>query len=158
MTVLHAACSAIFFIIKDHDIIQVLQYALELTEMHLQKVEDFLTKDGYPIPIGFTDEDVTVEAPPLFTDTYIIVYLHIMSMSIHGLTRYSGAIGNFIREDQRKYFIGVISESLELHDRATKVLTDKGIISKPSSLLIIRMLSFLKNKALLKVFGKTKTY
>jgi hypothetical protein len=141
-----ARCMFRYFLnfVQDTEIIQVLQYALELTERHIQKVEEFLTTDGYPIPKGFTEEDVTVEAPPLFTDTYIIVYLHIMS--IHGLTRYAGAIGNVTREDQRKYFIGVISETLELYDRSTKVLTEKGIISKPPSFNNHQKVEFIKKQ------------
>ncbi|UHA58761.1 DUF3231 family protein [Metabacillus litoralis] len=145
-----ARCMFLYFLnhVKDKDIIQVLQYALELTERHLQKVEVFLTKEGYPTPKGFTDEDVTVEAPPLFTDTYIIVYLHIMA--VHGLTRYAGAIGNVVREDQRKYLKGVISETLELHDMATKVLTEKGIISKPPSLNNHQNVEFIKKQDFIK--------
>ncbi|MGG4169298.1 DUF3231 family protein [Rossellomorea vietnamensis] len=130
--------------VQDTDIIQVLEYAFELTERHLQKVEEFLTSEGYPIPKGFTDEDVTVDAPPIFTETYIIVYLHIMA--IHGLTRYAGAIGNVTREDQRKYFIGVMTETLELYDRSTKVLTHKGIISKPPSFNNHQKVEFIKKQ------------
>ncbi|MCR8848103.1 DUF3231 family protein [Rossellomorea sp. SC111] len=141
-----ARCMFRYFLhhVQDTDIIQVLEYAFELTERHLQKVEEFLTIEGYPIPKGFTDEDVTVDAPPLFTDSYIIVYLHIMA--IHGLTRYAGAIGNVTREDQRNYFIGVIKETLELYDRSTKVLTHKGIISKPPSLNNHQKVEFIKKQ------------
>ncbi|KMJ57464.1 transcriptional regulator [Bacillus sp. LL01] len=144
-----ARCMFRYFLnyVQDTDIHQVIQYAFELTEGHLQKVEEFLTAEGYPIPIGFTDEDVTVEAPPLFTDTYILVYLHIMA--IHGLTRYAGAIGNVTREDQRKYFIGVISETLELYDRSTKVLNEKGIISKPPSFNNQQKVEFIKKQTFL---------
>lgn len=130
--------------VQDPDITQVLQYAFELTERHLQKAGDFLTTEGYPIPKGFTDEDVTVDAPPLFTDTYIIVYLHIMA--VHGLTRYAGALGNVIREDQREYFIGVIKETLELYDRSTKVLTHKGIIGKPPTFNNHQKVEFIKKQ------------
>jgi hypothetical protein len=130
--------------VQDTDINQVLEYAFDLTERHLQKAEEFLTTEGYPIPKGFTDEDVTVDAPPLFSDTYIIVYIHIMA--IHGLTRYAGAIGNVTREDQRKYFIGVMTETLELYDRSTKVLTHKGIISKPPSLNNHQKVEFIKKQ------------
>jgi Protein of unknown function (DUF3231) len=141
-----ANCMFRYFLnhVQDTDIKQVLQYAYELTERHIQKVEGFLTTDGYPIPKGFTDEDVTVDAPPLFTDTYIIVYLHIMA--VHGLTRYAGAIGNVTREDQRKYFIGVISETLELYDRSTKVLIEKGINTKPPCLNNHQKVEFIKKQ------------
>jgi hypothetical protein len=139
-------CMIRYFIhtVQDKDISAVLQFALELSESHLQKIKEFLTKENYPIPKGFTDEDVTLEAPPLFTDTYIIVFIQIMS--IHGLTRYAGAIGCAIREDQRKYFKQVISESLELYDMSTNVLVNKGIISKPPSFNNHQKVEFIKKQ------------
>lgn len=130
--------------ITDKDIGEVLEHALELSESHLQKIKEFLTKENYPTPIGFTDEDVTVEAPPLFTETYMIVYIH--TMAVHGLTRYAGAIGNAIREDQREYFTQVISETLELYNQATNVLLDKGIISKPPTLNNHQKVEFIKKQ------------
>lgn len=39
--------------VKDEDIKDVLIYALDLSERHLQKVKEFLTEEKYPIPIGF---------------------------------------------------------------------------------------------------------
>ncbi|MRX74416.1 DUF3231 family protein [Bacillus lacus] len=115
--------------IEDKSVQEVVQYALEIAEGHLVKCEQFLTKEGYPKPMGFTDQDVTVEAPRLFTDTFIIVYVQIMA--VHGMTRYAGALGNILDEEQRKYFRHVLIETMELYDKATTVLLDKGIISKP---------------------------
>lgn len=139
-------CMLRYFIktVQDKDISGVLQYALELSESHLQKIKEFLTKENYPIPKGFTDEDVTLEAPALFTDTYLIVFIQIMS--IHGLTRYAGAIGCAIRDDQRKYFQQVVSETLELHDLATNVLVNKGIISKPPTFNNHQKVEFIKKQ------------
>ncbi|WP_078596515.1 DUF3231 family protein [Evansella clarkii] len=116
---------------QDKEINEVLEFSLQLSKSHLQKIKPFLAKENYPIPKGFSDIDVNLEAPALFTDTFHIVFIQIMS--IHGMTRYAGAMGCAIREDQRKYFKEVISESVELYDRATEVLVRKGIISKPPS-------------------------
>ncbi|MCM3392801.1 MULTISPECIES: DUF3231 family protein [Cytobacillus] len=130
--------------VKDENIKDVLIYALDLSERHLQKVKVFLTEEKYPIPIGFTDEDVNLEAPPLFTDTFMIIYIHIMS--IHGLTRYAGAMGNAIREDQRQYMMQVIGETLKLVDRASNVLLNKGILSKPPVFNNHQSVDFLEEK------------
>lgn len=118
--------------VKDEAIEKVLRYALSLSETHLEKIKEFFTVEELPIPIGFTDEDVLVDAPPLFTDTFMIVYIH--TMSIHGLTRYAGAIGTCVREDVRRYFIQCSAETTELYDSATEVVLDKGIISKPPTM------------------------
>jgi len=141
--------------VQDHDIKGVIQYALELSESHLQKIKGFLSKENYPTPKGFTDEDVTLEAPALFTDTYIIVFTQIMS--IHGMTRYAGAMGGAIREDQRKYFKKVLAESVELYDFATKVLENKGIVSKPPTFHKHQKVEFIKKQNFLTGwFGKRR--
>ncbi len=116
-------------IVQDKDIRKVLQFAVKLSEGHLKKIEYYLSKEALPLPKGFTDEDVNLDAPALFTDTYIAVYIQIMS--IHGMTRYAGAIGCTVREEQRKYFQEVLAESVELFNLATDVLVGKGILSKP---------------------------
>ncbi|MED3831624.1 DUF3231 family protein, partial [Priestia megaterium] len=130
--------------VQDKEISEVLQFALKLSESHLQKIEEFLTKEGYPLPKGFTDEDVNLEAPALFTDTYIAVFIQIMS--IHGMTRYAGALGCAIRDDQRKYFKQVASETMELYDLATGVLVRKGIISKPPTFNNHQTVEFIKKQ------------
>jgi Protein of unknown function (DUF3231) len=150
-------CMLRYFIktVQDKDISKVLQYALELSESHLEKIKEFLTKKNYPIPKGFTDEDVTIGAPALFTDTYLIVFIQIMS--IHGLTRYAGALSCTISEDQRKYFKQVISESLELYDLSTNVLLGKGIVSKPPTFNNHQKVEFIeKQNFLTGWFGKRR--
>jgi hypothetical protein len=150
-------CLLIYFInnVQDQDIKEVLQYALELSENHLLKIKEFLTIENHPIPKGFTDEDVSVEAPALFTDTYLLVFIHVMS--IHGLTRYAGAIACAIREDQRKYFKQVITESLELYERSTAVLESKGIISKPPAFNNHQTVDFIDSQSYLTGwFGKRR--
>lgn len=118
--------------VKDESIGNVLRFALRLSEEHLEKIKEFFTKEELPIPEGFTDDDVVVEAPPLFTDTFMIIYIH--AMSVHGMTRYSGAIGTCVRKDVRKYFKQCNSETMDLYDQATEIVLHKGIISKAPSL------------------------
>jgi hypothetical protein len=43
-----------------------------------------------------------VDAPPLFTDPFMLVYMHVMTL--HGLTGYAGAVGTSVRTDQIHYY------------------------------------------------------
>lgn len=131
---------------KDEDIKKLIQFSLELAESHLVQVRIFLKQDNQPIPIGFTDEDVNVNAESLFTDTFKIYYLHIMS--IHGLTRYAGATSVCMREDIRQYFIECTSKTLKLFDNVTSVSLQKGIISKPPSLNNKQNIKFINNNTI----------
>lgn len=130
---------------KDKDIKKLIQFSLDLAESHLAQVRIFLEQDNQPIPIGFTDEDVNVNAESLFTDTFKIYYLHIMS--IHGLTRYAGATSVCIRADIRKYFIECTSQTLKLFNNVTSVSLQKAIISKPPSLNYKQHIKFINKNS-----------
>ncbi|PLT27908.1 DUF3231 family protein [Peribacillus deserti] len=129
-----AVCVLRYFLsnVQDEKIKEILAFALGLSELHINKIKQFLSDDEYSIPVGFTDEDVNPSAPPLFSDTFFAFYLHIMA--IHGLTRYSGSFGSTMREDQRNYLSECITETLDLYNRSTALLLEKGIISKPPTL------------------------
>lgn len=140
---------------KDDNTRALLQFALELSETHIERTIQFLIQENYPIPIGFTDDDVTVNAPSLFTDTFKVIYLQIMA--IHGLTRYAGATSVCIREDVRKYLIECTSQTLELYDRVTSAALSEGILSKPPTLNNKQKIDFIKKESYLTGwFGKRR--
>ena len=62
--------------VKDPQIRSVFQFSLELSEKHVKKLKEFFNKEKFPVPNGFTEKDVNLEAPPLFTDTFWLEYLH----------------------------------------------------------------------------------
>ncbi|MCP8615407.1 DUF3231 family protein [Salirhabdus salicampi] len=144
-----ASCVLKYYIkcAKDQDIKEVLQYALELAERHLDKIKSFLSQEKYPIPVGFNDNDVDLNAKPLFSDKFIIFYIHIMT--IHGLTGYAGAVSTSIRSDQIDYFVKCSKETMELHKRITKVMVEKGIISRPPSITPAEDVDFVTKQSFL---------
>ncbi|WP_336296602.1 DUF3231 family protein [Bacillus pinisoli] len=54
---------------KDKEIKPVIEFAYDLSRSHLKDIREFLKKDGYPIPIGFTKNDVYLDAP-LYSQIY----------------------------------------------------------------------------------------
>jgi hypothetical protein len=152
-----AVCILRYFLshVKDKEIRRVLEYALKLSESHIKKIIGFLSRENQPIPVGFTDKDVHVDSPLLFTDIYMGVYIHIMA--IHGGTRYAGALGNATRADIRKYMKQVIDETMELYERSSEVLIQKGIIVKPPILNNHQEIDFVEKQSYLTGwFGKRR--
>ncbi|MGM0900819.1 MAG: DUF3231 family protein [Bacillota bacterium] len=133
--------------VDDKDIKAILEYAKSLTEVHLKQIEDFLKNEHYPVPKGFTNRDVNLEAPKLFSDIFIIVYMQIMT--IHGLTGYAGAVSTSIREDQVNYFIKCNTEAMELYRRILHVMVHKGIVSRPPNLTAPETIDFVKKQSFL---------
>ncbi|WP_456276420.1 DUF3231 family protein [Bacillus sp. AK128] len=115
--------------VKDQEIESVLQFALDLSKSHVEQIKVFLNQESYPVPIGFTEEDVNLDAPPLFTDSLLMEYLYVMTL--HGMNSYALAVGSSVRVDQRKYYRQCSSEAMELYDRILDVMLKKGLHNRP---------------------------
>ncbi|WP_419954392.1 DUF3231 family protein [Neobacillus niacini] len=141
---------------KDQDIKEVLEFALSLAESHIKKIAEFFNQQKFPIPKGFSlEEDVNLNAPPLFTDAFMIDYLHIMTLL--GLTGYAGAVATSCREDQIDYFIKCNIETMELHKRIINVMLNKGLYSRPSRINTPSQVEFVDNQRYLTGwFGKKR--
>jgi hypothetical protein len=58
--------------VKDPDIIATFEYALKLSNNHIKSLKNFFKQEKFPIPNGFTNEDVNLNSPPLFTEKFWI--------------------------------------------------------------------------------------
>jgi len=84
----------------------------------------FKLKDNCPIPDGLTEKDVDLKAPPLFTDTFWLDYLHGI---IHlGLTGLSLAFSVSARRDIRDYYYQCNMEAMDLYNKIMDILISKG--------------------------------
>lgn len=133
---------------QDKKVKEILEFARSLSEAHIEKVQHFFNLEDFPIPKGFkVEEDVNFNAPALFTDTFMLVYMLIMT--IHGLTGYAGAVSTSVRADQRKFFIECNVEAMELHTRIVELMVEKGIYSKPPRINIPKKVDFVHNQSYL---------
>ncbi|MFD2446621.1 DUF3231 family protein [Bacillus sp. CGMCC 1.16607] len=118
-------------IVENEDIKPIMEYALQLAETHVTKITDFLKSANFQIPIGFTESDVNVNAPRLFSDQFLLFYSYVMT--IHGLTAYSLAITNSEREDIQNYFFECTETSKKLFQKIMKLAkTQPKYASVPS--------------------------
>jgi hypothetical protein len=110
-----AICMYKYFlaIVENEQIKTILTHSLQLAESHLTKIAEFLKRADFQVPVGFTENDVNVRAPRLFSDQFLLFYSNIMT--IHGLTAYSLAITNSERQDIQNYFFECAKESKELY-------------------------------------------
>ena len=120
-------CTISYFLkdVEDPDIRAVLEFALELEKKHIQIISDIFNKEKLPIPVGFTEHDVNLNAPRLYPDLFLLYY--IQSMGAMGLNGYSVALPNSARKDVREYFTSCLASSSELYNRTSDVLQEKGV-------------------------------
>ena len=61
--------------VEDQEIRSIIQHAYELTSTHIEKLTHIFQKEQFPLPTGFTSEDVNMNAPRLYTDTFMLEYI-----------------------------------------------------------------------------------
>jgi hypothetical protein len=110
-------------IVEDIEIKPILLNALQLAESHITKITEFLNSANFQIPRGFTENDVNVNAPRLFSDQFLLFYSYIMT--IHGVTAYSLAMTNAERQDIQHYFFECTVSSKELFQKILRLAVNQ---------------------------------
>jgi len=106
-----------------------LSTALNLANSHLAEKDAIFKKEGFPIPLGFTDEDVVADAPRLFSDPFHLHYVKNLAKSTmvtHGL-----AVSLASRSDVRTFVMEAVKNAADLDEQATVVMQSKGLAIRP---------------------------
>ncbi|WP_134702733.1 DUF3231 family protein [Ammoniphilus sp. YIM 78166] len=128
--------------IEDEDIRLLYQFAQELSERHVKRIKEFFIQENFPIPHGFTDQDVNINAPRLFDDALFLNYLYVMSL--HGIDGYGAAVTTSIRSDLRSYYIKCNMEGMILYHRIMEAMLAKGLMVRPPYINPPELVTFVK--------------
>ncbi|MBQ6448203.1 DUF3231 family protein [Cytobacillus oceanisediminis] len=113
---------------KDPEILSLFKFTLNLSHKHLEMVKDFFKSENIDLPNGFTENDVHLNAPALFTDNFWLIYIH--DMTLHGLSGYTLSFSNSARKDVRNHFYQCNIDTMDLYNKSIEVLLDKGIYQR----------------------------
>ena len=134
--------------VKDQEFRSVLEFAMQISQAHAQKLKSFFNEEQLPVPDGFSVEsDVNNEAPRLFTDDFYLFY--IQNIGKIGLTAYTINLSNSARLDMCEYYTECLNESSKLLNKATEIMLKKGtfirspFIPKPKFVEYIQKQSYL---------------
>ncbi|MEH7072762.1 DUF3231 family protein [Neobacillus drentensis] len=133
--------------LDDQDIIEIYKQSLELSERHVLRVKEFFLQENFPIPHGFTEKDVNIQAPRLFQDPFYLYYMYIMILQ--GLTGYALSVGTSLRADLRQYFINCNTETILIFEKTIDIMLTKGIYSRPPIITPAVATDFVKHQSFL---------
>jgi len=144
-----AICVLSYFLenTQDTDVKPILEKSLSLSQKHVNEIQQIFKQEGYAIPHGFTAEDVNVNAPALFHDTFYIRY--IKQMGRVGISAYGLGLSLAVRDDIRVFYRECLSDSMDLDDQVTSVELNKGLyirspfINGPKKVEFVKKTSFL---------------
>jgi Protein of unknown function (DUF3231) len=113
-------------------------------------MQQLFEKEDFPLPIGFTEQDVNPKAPKLFTDTFFLIYLR--QMSIFSMTASSGALGSVTHPDIVAFHKRIYQQGVELNDKARDLMLKQGSLRKPPSISTPDKADFVKKQHFLAGF------
>lgn len=110
---------------SDEDIKNIFSLAIGNAKKIVTRREELLSKEGYPIPVGFSEKDIHLESAPLFKDRFLITYLRIGTSL--GLEFHSKGLSLASRDDLHKYYSECLTSSMQMNDSVVKLLLAKGL-------------------------------
>nr|WP_263326257.1 DUF3231 family protein [Neobacillus sp. Marseille-Q6967] len=141
--------------VEDTEIKTIIEYSLQLSQAHINKIKSFLTEEKYPLPHGFKiEEDVDLTAPRLFSDSYILNFIH--QMSRIGLNGYSLSLSLSVRSDITNFYKECLSEYMTLYTNSKDLLLSKGLYIRPPYFSNYDHIDFVDKQSFLWDFGEKR--
>lgn len=154
-----AVCVNTYFLekVKDEEVRPVIQWTLDTANNNILIMKDIFTKEDFPIPIGFGENDVDPQAPKLFSDTFVLMYLR--QMSILAMTTNSSALGLVTRSDVVSLHKRVLEAGVELQDKTRELMLKQGTYIRPPYISIPDKVDFVEKQQFLSgFFGKKRSF
>jgi hypothetical protein len=144
-----AVCVMKYFksICEDKEILPLIENSLSIAEKDIKIITEIFTKENHPIPVGFTDKDVNVNAPRLFSDVFILMY--IQKLEVIAMASIGVAIGVSARSDVSNFFRNLLISVSDLHDKSRKVLISKGVYVRPPQIASPKKVDFVDKQGFL---------
>lgn len=133
--------------VKDEEARPLVQKALQLSEAHVESIRAIFTAEQFPIPIGFSEEDVHLAAPALYYDPFAISFVY--GMSRIALMNYGAMTATVARRDVLDFFNGCVQSSLSLYNESVELMQYKGIYDRPPKIPYPKKAEFVQRQSFL---------
>lgn len=113
-------------------------------ELHhfIRKVQAIFKEEQVVFPVGFTKEDVNLEAPKLFDNSFDIMFVRILKEISFGM--YTLNMNMAYREDVMSVYEGLTSISQRVYSLCTDYLIKRGILTLPPNVPKPKTTEFIK--------------
>ncbi len=120
-----STCFLRFFLqhVDDKQVSTLLKHTTCLSEGRIKLVKSLLNQENFSVQPVFTDEDINLSAPRLFSDTFYLNYVDEMARG--GISNYGEALSSSSRVDIRSFYTTCLTESVELRNKAVDLLLAK---------------------------------
>ncbi|MBT2693869.1 DUF3231 family protein [Bacillus sp. ISL-55] len=132
--------------VDDAEIKDCLVTADQLSRDILTKLKELFQDEGMAVPLGFSLEmDVNADAPRFFSDSFYLNYLDMMAK--YGALYYSVALPGFSKMDLRHSITDFHISSLNLSNKVTEMMLEKGLHVRAPSIPTMKEASFVEKQS-----------
>ncbi|SMQ78204.1 Protein of unknown function [Bacillus sp. OV166] len=139
-------CLSKYFLkhLKDEELRPLLSESLNTTQTYLEENKNMFIQEKFPVPRGYTEEDVNLSAPPLFSDPISLSYLY--GMCKIAIMNDGMLLTSVAREDVRLFFSKRITSFIEFYNQSVQMMLTKGIYDRPQFIPYPDRIEFVKEK------------
>lgn len=133
--------------VEDNEIRAILQQTCDLSHQHIQELTNIFNEEALPIPDGFKDCDVNIDAPRLFTDDFYLQYLGYMSRV--AMQKYTLILNQIARSDIRAFFSKRIYEYIDLYNNSADLRLSKGVFIRAPRIEVLKEVQYIKSQGII---------
>ncbi len=130
--------------VKDPEALEILQTFYDKESEFVTEFANTFRQEKAAVPVGFTENDVILQAPPLFDDVYSIMYLRTMMKIASGI--HALHLGMSYRKDLMDLYRRSSSFAEEYSEKTTQFLLEKGVLPKSPAVNMPEEAVFAKQK------------
>ncbi|MFG6149603.1 DUF3231 family protein [Halobacillus sp. B23F22_1] len=138
--------------VEDENIKEIIDETFQVSNDVYAQTQQYLEVGEFPIPVGFTEDDVNLEAPKLFSDALMLQFVENMGKA--GLLAYSLSLSSSVTEEIRSFYSTTLTATTNFFNNAVATSISKGIFTSAPEIEIEKEVEFVKGKKYLSPFHK----
>jgi hypothetical protein len=132
---------------EDPEITGVINTALANCKFVMDEIKPMFVNENHALPIGFTQDDVNLEAGRLYSDLFTLRYLKYMAAA--GTVASSAFLEVMARKDVRDIFAKTSEMFMKLHNEACDLLLEKGAFVRSPTIPPMEKAEYLQSESFL---------
>ncbi|HWO96087.1 MAG TPA: DUF3231 family protein [Bacillus sp. (in: firmicutes)] len=130
--------------LQDSEIKPIVEETLLLEQLYIKKLEIIFTEEGFPIPKGFSDKDVDLSAPSLYTDLFALSFVYRVGQMT--VPYYATVLTKVARADVVEFFDECLQTRTKLYKKSLNLMLSKGIYDRPPKITYPKEVEFIQKQ------------
>jgi len=130
--------------LQDAEIKSIIEEVVVLVEDIIGKIESIFEQEQFPIPKGFSDKDVDLSVPALYTDLFALSFVYRGGQVI--IPHYASTLTRVTRMDIYQFFSDCLYRETEIHRKSLNLMLTKGILDRPPTIEYPKNIEFIEHE------------